>query len=145
MSLMKMAWQDGEGKNTIVFTEPAAGGVTVAANEIALWVGSLIGDVALPLPVHSFVNDLLERLREIGTTRSGAGLYTTAEASWITQVPRKTDINVTVDDTFGTPASNGVQLYIGDEFQSQDHKSVSAAVKRLLENWMENVGKKGEA
>ena len=142
MSLMKMV-ADNEGKSDVVFTEPAAGGVTVAANEIALWVGSLVGDVGLELSVRNFVQDCLERLREIGTTTSTTGLYTTAGASWITYVPYKKDISVAINATFATPASNGVQIYIGDLFQPLPGTSVTTPVKRMLETWLERVGKKG--
>ena len=140
MSLHKMA-TGFEGKADIVSTNPAAGGVTVDADEIALWVGSTIG-ANLQQSVHAFVNDCLERLREIGTPTSNSGLYTTASASWITGVPRKKEIIVVVGATFSTPASNGVQLYIGDLFQPLPGTSVSTAVKRLLEARTEIHGKK---
>jgi len=140
MSLHKLSYS-AEGKSQVVSTAPAAGGVTVAADEIALWVGSLVGDVGLNLSVHNFVNDCLERLREIGTPTPPTDDYLTAGASWITHVPAKKDI-VVATGVFGTPASNGVEIIIGDLFQPLLGSSVSTAVKRLLESYMELHGKK---
>jgi len=140
MSLHKLSYS-AEGKSDVVSTDPAAGGVTVAADEIALWVGSLVGDVGLNLSVHNFVNDCLERLREIGTPTPATDDYLTAGASWITHVPAKKDI-VVASGVFGTPASNGVEIMVGDLFQPHEGASVSTAVKRLLESWAEIHGKR---
>ncbi len=142
MSLFKMM-RGSEGKSQVDYSTPTAGAVTVDEDEIALWVvTSIYSPVNLPLSLHSFVNDCLERLRESGTPTSAPGLFTVAHAAWINSLPDKRSITVAKDTAFSAPASNGVQIYIGDLFQPLPGTSVSTAVKRLLETWMERVAKK---
>ncbi len=142
MSLMKMS-AGAEGKADVAFTQPLAGSVTVAAGEIALWVGdTLSGQPTIQQSVFAVVNDLLERVRENGTPTSNTGNYLMADASFAVQVPRKADIITFTDVSFAPPGDTSIRLYVGDLFQPVPGASVSTAVKRLLEVWQERVGKK---
>ncbi len=143
MSLFKMV-SGSEGKSQVEYSTPAAGAVTVGDDEMALWVGNTIaGQPNVQQSVFSVVNDLLERLREVGTpTASATGRVTSANASCVTSIPAKVDVLVQKDVAFAVPAETDIRLYIGDLFQPLPGTSVSTAVKRLLETWMERVAKK---
>ncbi len=147
MSLHKLS-ADNEGKNAVVTTDPAETGVTVAADEIALWVGDLSGAsniTNLEVQVQNFVNDCLERLREIGTPTPAESGYTIADADWLTEVPDKRDVAVALNAVFATPKPTDVSIYYGDLFQPNIGSSVSTAVKRLLEARQEIFGRKAAA
>ena len=147
MSLHKLS-ADNEGKNAVVTTDPADTAVTVAADEIALWVGDLSGAsniTNLELQVHNLVNDLLERFREIGTPTPAESLYTHAEGNFQTEVPDKRSVVVFLDAAFITPKPTDIAIYYGDLFQPHIGSSVSTAVKRLLEARQELFGRKAAA
>ena len=147
MSLHKLS-ADNEGKNAVVSTDPADTAVTVAADEIALWVGDLSGAsniTNLEVQVQNFVNDCLERLREIGTPTPSESGYTIADADWLTNVPDKRDVTVDLNAAFFTPKPTDVSIYYGDLFQPNIGSSVSTAVKRLLEARQEIFGRKAAA
>ena len=147
MSLHKLS-ADNEGKNAVVSTTPLAASVTVDADEIALWVGDLSGAsniTNLEVQVHNFVNDCLERLREIGTPTPAEAGYTITNADWLTNVPDKRDVAVAVNQPFITPKPTDVTLYYGELFQPHVGSSVSTAVKRLLEARQEIFGRKAAA
>ncbi len=142
MSLMKMT-AGLEGKADVAFTQPLAGSVTVDAKEIALWIGTtLVGQPTIQQSVFAVVNDILERVRENGTPTANTGNYLMADAAFAVQVPRKTDIITFTDVSFAPPSDTSIRLYVGDLFQPLPGASVSTAVKRLLEVWLENIGRK---
>ncbi len=142
MSLHKMT-AGAEGKSDVVSTNPAAGSVTVTDVEIALWIGNtLVGVPNIQQSVFAVVNDLLERMRENGTPTPNTGNYLMANASFAVEIPRKPDIITFTDVSFAPPAETDVRIYVGDLFQPLPGTSVSTAVKRLLETWMEIYGKK---
>ncbi len=147
MSLHKLS-ADNEGKNAVVSTTPLAASVTVDADEIALWVGDLAGasNIAnLELQVQNFVNDCLERLREIGTPTSATSQYLTAEGAFTTIVPDKRAITVLTSVVFAVPGTTVIKLYVGDLFQPNSGASVSTALKRILEARQELFGRKAAA
>lgn len=139
MSLMKMA-ANFEGKSDVVFSQPLAAAVTVDADEIALWIG-VLPSVTRLVEIDTQVRQMLQRLREIGTTTSGVGLYTTAVAVWATNPVAKKDIVITVDQIFAIPTAASAHIWVGELFQPLPGTSISTAIKRLFETWSEQVGK----
>ncbi len=147
MSLHKLS-ADNEGKNAVVSTDPDSTAVTVAADEIALWVGDLSGASNignLEVQVHNFVNDCLERFREIGTPTPSESGYNFAGADWLTEVPDKRDVFIDLNTAFITPKPTDVTIYYGDLFQPHIGSSISTAVKRLLEARQQLFGRKAAA
>ncbi len=147
MSLHKLS-AGAEGKNDVVSTSPIAASVTVDADEIALWVGDLSGAsniTNLELQVQNFVNDCLERLREIGTPTPATAQFLSAEGNFATLVPDKRAITVILSATFAIPGTTVIKLYVGELFQPNIGASVSTAVKRILEARQELFGRKAAA
>ncbi len=142
MSLMKME-AGFEGKSDVLFSQPLAGSVTVDDTEIALWIGdSLFGQPNIQQSVFAAVNDLLEVMRESGTPTANTGNYLMANAAFAVDVPFKKDMITLTDVSFAPPDDTAIRIYVGDLFQPLPGTSVSTAVKRLLETWLEVVGKK---
>jgi len=133
-----------ELKSSVVSTTPAIGGVVVLDDEIALWLDPAIDTLTNQLSVHSFVNDCLERLREVGTpTPTVPTTFTYAFAAWTNSIaPQKKDITVSLNAAFTVPGADEIRLYVGELFQPLFGSSVSTAVKRLLESWSEIHGRK---
>ena len=147
MSLHKLS-AGVEGKSDVVSTDPLAAAVTVAADEIALWVGDLAGasNIAnLEVQVHNFVNDCLERLREIGTPTAATSQYLSAEGDFVSIVPDKRAITVIPSAVFAIPGTTVIKLYVGDLFQPNVGASVSTALRRILEARQEIFGRKAAA
>jgi hypothetical protein len=139
MSLMKMV-AGSEGKSQVAFSTPAAASVTVASNELALWV--------LPTKSHqqveitAVVYDMLERLREVGTpTPTTVDAFTTAIADTSSEPVFKKDVVLAFNEAFAIPTDDTIQIYIGELFQPTVGSSITTAVKRLYETWLEQVGK----
>jgi hypothetical protein len=131
-----------EGKRDVVYADIAAAAVTVAADECALWVGATVEDSERQQQVFSSVMDCLERIREVGTPRPPANEYLEAVCDWIVEVPRKPDIKVELGTAFSAPSEDEITIVMGDGFQPHDNSSITTAVKRMLEVWMERDGKK---
>jgi hypothetical protein len=140
MSLGKMV-ADSEGKSQIAFTTPAAASVTVATDELALWISIPVGWLR-QVEIYDEVVSMLETLREAGTPTSTTDTYTTIIVDLSKGYVDKNSMVVDVDQAFAIPTDQTIQIYIGELFQPLPGSSVTTAIKRLWETWLEQVGKK---
>ena len=142
MSLFKMA-AGFEGKSQVVASDPLAAAVTVDTDELALFVPQALDSATKQIQVVNFVGAMLDVLRKAGTPTPATTKYTTVTGTWTGNVaPEHKDIVLALDATFAAPATADCELVMGELFQGLPGASVSAAVKRLLETWVEDYGKK---